>query len=255
MQDLELLNNGTIYFKRRDENTFNVIPGSSVLLGLFDPKLSLSDYQFDGNVMETFLKLLTENFGYSRKLLCNPSVRFEHPNTYTGESETTFLVKSQTTDKEYKVTLRNLAKREDDMATKLKSLRNLKHDCGCERGHETDILCSIPEGAARAWGISSEEYRQSFLEKSKIYGEKICKHEARALSFMDYPLFDRIRFHERVLPAVIKDMIHQEVSRQEDMDVIVRHHWAEMGWKDVLHYIRQLHTLEASIVDIQSKIS
>ncbi|HKZ45273.1 MAG TPA: hypothetical protein VJ343_01055 [archaeon] len=246
MLNPDWLNKGTVYFKRRSEKVFNIIPGSSILLGLFDPYPFVYNYGHDREWTEDFVGRLAETFGYDRKSLFYPSVKFEHP--YNGEDEVTFLVKSGTDEnKQYKVTLRNVARVGDSIETKLKSLRNLKHSCGCERSFETDIICSMPIEACKAWGISDEEYGRSFAEKDKIYGEKICKHESRALSLLRYPLFDKVRFHTRVLPLVMRDLGKKESWKQEDIDVVVRSYLVEMGWIEALNYMKQLHRLEESL--------
>jgi len=253
MLDVDLLNKGTIYWKRRSENTFNVIPGSSILLGLFDPNLSVQTYGYDRERMDLFVAKLAETFGYEGRLLVNPSVRFEH--MYDELSEMTFIVGSQTADRTYKVTLRNVAKKQDNVESKLKSLRNLKHMCGCGRGYETDILCSMPREACRTWGISDDEYTKGLFEKDKIYGEKICKHEARALTLLGYPLFNKAEFHREVLPAVIKELGTKDILNQEIINVVVRNNLSRVGWFDVLSYFRWLHESEECLERVQKRLS
>ena len=253
MLGIDWLNKGTIYWKRRSENTFNVIPGSSILLGLLDPYLAVYSYGFDRELMNSFVDRLAETFGYDKKSLIQPEVRFEHP--YKGEDEATFLASSHTTpNKKYKVTIRNVAKIEDDLETKLKSLRSLKHSCECDRAFETDITCSMPFEACSLWGVSQREYTRSFTEKDKIYGEKVCKHEARPLSLLGYPLFDKIKFHTLVLPRLMKHLGELEKWTQENIDIVVKNNSNEMGWFEVLDYMKHFHALEESLKIAQSRL-
>jgi len=251
MLDYNWLNKGTIYFKRRSENTFNVIPGSSILLGLLDPLLATHTYGFDREYMDAFLDKLVESFNYDKNLLCYPNARFEH--RYGEENEATFLVRSQTKDKEYKSTLRNINRH--GIEAQLKSLRNLKHTCKCERGLETDILCSMPLEACKIWGISEEQYNRNYEENDKIYGEKICKHEVRDLSLLGYSLFDKYKFHKQVLPLIIKDLSKLETLKQENLDVAVRANLSTTGWFEALEYIRQLHRLEEKLKIAEIKLN
>lgn len=112
----------------------------------------------------------------------------------------------------------------------------------------------MPFEACSSWGISQREYTGSFIEKDKIYGEKVCKHEARPLSLLGYPLFDKIKFHTLVLPRLMKCLGELERWTQENIDVVVKNNSNEMGWVEVLGYMKQSHTLEESLKTAQSRL-
>jgi hypothetical protein len=250
MLEASWLERGTLCWKRSGENTFNVLPGSSILLGLLNLEQYVQEYGHDREWTEYFLDILAEKFGYNKSALVHSGARFEHP--YKDESETTILVKSQSRPSvEYKVTLRNIARPTEGVEAKLKSLKNLKHTCNCSRGLETDMICSMPWLVCDDWDISREDFDKSYVDKNKIYGEKICKHEARALSLLRYPLFNQTIFQTTVLPVVMNRMSKIEVWDQQTLDNVVKESIAPLGWPNAMGYIRQLHILEKSLEKIR----
>lgn len=199
--------------------------------------------------MDDFNIRLAKRFGYDIEMLVNPSVRYE---SMPGKgNEPTFLVKSQSVNRNYRVKLRNAAKKGDDVVTKLDSLRNLKHDCECGKGEEKDLICAIPAEFCVSWGIPYEEYARSRNLMDKIYGEVICKHEARVLEFLEYPLFNRHLFHQKVFPFVVRDLGKLEGWKQEDIDAVVLSNLHRMNGFKVFNYIKQLNYLDEILRDIQ----
>lgn len=239
MQDANWLFDGTIFYMRDEERIFNVIPTSSVALGMINPTRLTQSYYMDVERMRMFVEKICDNLDYNPELFWHRGVRYEH--RVTDEREVTFLVKSYSKhDETHKVTFRNLPRKNYGFNAMLASFKNLKHSCTCGRGTETDIICSMPYEACGPWGITREEWEES-QKTSKIYGELLCNHEVEALvKHRAYPMFDESKI-VLLLPEIMDTVMQLQSFNKEQLGIALKQLRSKLGLSAVLRVFLENH--------------
>lgn len=226
MHDPEYISKGVYFFRREGSRIFSVIPSTTAVLGLVNPKEYVEKHGLNPELVKSFIDNICYCLGYKKHLVMNFEARFEHPTT-SRKREATFLVSSMTEEnREYKVTIGNLALPDDPFETKLRSFRNLEYFCTCGRGTETDVICSMPYEACKYWGVSKREWEESFNHPNKFYTRMMCKHIMRSLQHTGvYPFLNKKSLLP-VFPTLAKKL-NEVVNRegkitQREMDILFK---------------------------------
>lgn len=268
MKESEWITKGTTSFPRWDGRTFTVIPASSIFFAMYEPNVLVEKYGYPKDEIKYITGFLSHSFGYKEELLENITVKIRPISEGYKRDLGAEVSSAEKEGLYYVATLMNLLfppvnlnlPSRRDVINEVKNWKVLDYRCGCGRGSSIDEYCSMPFDCCSPWGISLEEYNESFEDEtvSKFYGKVLCKHEASGLAKTGrYRIFNQEMFQSlfnRMMRALSNASKEGEKLMQTEMDVALNSYIREMGFGDILEYFKQIHKSETYIEPIEERL-
>jgi hypothetical protein len=278
----EWIEKGTIYFPRWDGVNFTVIPGSSVYLAGLYPKKLIKKYGHDSKKIDYVVNFLSKQFGYKPERIHDRETKISP--TISSNIIRDFNSTSSSWAKRVNYTSTLMNTMPPPLKKEMPSMKEIEDEalnwqvldwrCDCGRAGTVDEYCSMPFDTISKWGISMEEYNQSFHDPRlpKYYAKVPCKHIIEGLYESGvYPNTLNYENYNNLFLRMSSDLISQFVifeksekltgnsrkdnlKKQQQMDVILQPYVKEMGLGYVQDYIQQLYLNEIQLQDIAERM-